>query len=412
MRQPDRPAVGYVVKRYPRYSETFVVTEILEHEAAGIDLEIFALRPPCDTHFQDAIARVRAPVTYLLSEGVRTSDFWTVLQQAARRLPCLWPALGDHAYEDSRTVYQAALLAQHVADRGITHLHAHFATSATSVARLAARMAGVPYSFTSHAKDIYGSEVRADDLRNKLADAVAVVTVSEYNLTHLRRTYGTAASCVMRIYNGLPLDEFPYSVPDARKPVILSVGRLVEKKGLTDLVDACALLTRTGQPFTCHIIGAGPLDATLRDQIERLGLAARVRLLGPRPRVEVVRRLRQAAVFAAPCVVSQDGDRDGLPTVLLEAMAVGTPCVATAVTGIPEVIQDNSTGLLVAEHDPPALATALEQLLVDRDVCIRLATAARALIERSFDAQRNAAQIRHCFHMPQATLVAVPEAVR
>jgi colanic acid/amylovoran biosynthesis glycosyltransferase len=412
MRQLDRPAVAYVVKRYPRYSETFVVTEILEHEAAGIDLEIFALRPPCDTHFQDAIARVRAPVTYLPSEGVRTADFWAVLQQAAERLPGVWRTLADGTQEDSRNVYQAVLLAQHVTDRGITHLHAHFATSATSVARLAARMAGVPYSFTAHAKDIYGSEVRHDDLRSKLADAAAAVTVSEYNLAHLRRTYGTAAGCVTRIYNGLALDEFPYSVPDARTPVILSVGRLVEKKGLTDLVDACALLNGTGQPFTCHIIGAGPLEATLRDQIDRLGLAARVSLLGPRPRVEVVTRLQQAAVFAAPCVVSQDGDRDGLPTVLLEAMAVGTPCIATAVTGIPEIIKDNSTGLLVAAHDPGALAAALERLLMDSDLRVRLATAARALIERSFDARRNAAQIRNHFHMAEATLVAIPEEVR
>lgn len=397
MCRPDGPPIGYVVKRYPRYSETFVVTEILAHEAVGLDVEIFALRPPCDTHFQDAIARVRAPVTYVPYEGIRTADFWAALQHVARFHSGLWRVLGDAAHEDAREVYQAAMLAHHVTDRGIRHLHAHFATSPTTVARLAARIADISYSFTAHAKDIYGPEVRHSDLRRKLTDATAVVTVSDYNLTHLTSAHGEAAERIARIYNGLPLDQFPFSVPEARPPLILSVGRLVEKKGIADLVDACAILDRAGRPFTCHVIGAGPLEADLRDQIHRLGLASRVSLLGPRPRVEVVQCLREAAVFAAPCVVAQDGDRDGLPTVLLEAMATGTPSIATGVTGIPEIIQDDSTGLLVPEHDAVALAAALDRLLGDAELRVRLATSARALIERSFDARRNAEQLRNLF---------------
>lgn len=402
MHGPDRPAVGYVVKRYPRYSETFVVSEILAHEAAGLDIEIFALRPPCDTHFQDAIARVRAPVTYVPFEGVRTADFWAAVQQTATLRPRVWRVLADAVHEDVREIHQAAILAQHVVQRGIRHLHAHFATSPTAVARLAARIADISYSFTAHAKDIYGPEVRHDDLRRKLTDAAASVTVSDYNVAHLRSAHGEAAARIARIYNGLPLDQFPFSVPEARPPLILSVGRLVEKKGIADLVDACAILERTGRPFTCHIIGAGPLEADLRDQIHRLGLASRVSLLGPRPRAEVVRCLREAAVFAAPCVVAQDGDRDGLPTVLLEAMATGTPSVATGATGIPEIIQNDSTGLLVPEHDAAALAAALERLLGDADLRVRLATAGRALIERSFDAQRNAERLRNLFDMASA----------
>jgi len=195
-------------------------------------------------------------------------------------------------------------------------------------------------------------------------------------------------------------------MPDTRPPLIVSVGRLVEKKGLTDLVDACAILHRADRLFTCQIIGTGPLEADLRDQINRLGLATQVSLLGPRPRVEVVRRLQEAAVFAAPCVVSQDGDRDGLPTVLLEAMAVGTPCVATAVTGIPEIVRDGSTGVLVGEHDPAALAAAIARLLVDAELRVSLATAARTLIERSFDTRRNAEQIRDLFNVPTMASIA------
>ncbi len=322
----------------------------------------------------------------------------------------MWQVLGDAGAEDARTVYQAIIVGQLAVERGISHLHAHFATSATSVARLAARLAGVTYSFTAHAKDIYGPEVRHEDLRSKLADASAGVTVSDYNLAHLRRTYGPAADRVTRVYNGLPLDEFPYSSPDTRSPLILFVGRLVEKKGLTDLIDACAILTEARRPFLCRIVGEGPLEGQLHAQIDRLGLSSNVILLGPRPRREVVRHLQQAAVLAAPCVVSPDGDRDGLPTVLIEAMAAGTPCVATRVTGIPEIVRDESTGLLVDEHNPRALAVALERLLSDAQLRVRLATAGRALIECSFDTRRNAAQIRRLF-ASSATSAVVPEEV-
>lgn len=396
--------VGYVVKRYPRLSETFIVNEILAHEAAGVPVEIFSLRPCCDTHFQDAIARVRAPVTYLPSDSLRSSDFWTILQQAAARAPALWPAVSEIPLPAARDVWQAAVLAQHAVERGIPHLHAHFATAPTTVAMLAARMAGITFSFTAHARDIYGPEVRSDDLRRKLERAAAAITVSDYNAEHLRQTYGAAADRLTRVYNGLPLDEFTWRSPVDRAPIVLAVGRLVEKKGFADLIEACAILDRAGLSFRCHIIGAGPLDAALRDQIDRRRLESRVHLLGPLPRAEVVQHMQTAAVLAAPCVVSADGDRDGLPTVLLESMALGTPCVSTAITGIPEVIQDRVTGLMVSERAPQALADALSQLLRDSTLRGQIASAARGLVERSFDERRNAERLRAIF----ATVSAAP----
>jgi colanic acid/amylovoran biosynthesis glycosyltransferase len=398
--QSELATIGYVVKRYPRYSETFIVTEILAHEEAGIPVEVFALRPPCDTHFQHEIARVRAPVTYLTSEGIRTADFWSTLVKAAGRLPALWSVLATVEHEDVRDVWQAAELAQHVLDRGIHHLHAHFATAPAAVARLAARMAGITYSFTAHAKDIYGPEVRPEDLRQKLQDASAVITVSDYNLEYLRRTWGSAAVNARRIYNGLALDEFSYASPAARRPHIVAVGRLVEKKGFADLIDACALLAQAARDFTCEIIGAGPLEAPLRERIASTGLSARVQLAGPRPRTDVVRRMQAAAVFAAPCVVSADGDRDGLPTVLLEAMALGAPVATTDVTGIPELVTHDATGLLVRQRDPAHLASVLDLLLANADLRVRLATTARALIDDRFDVRRNAAEIRGLFGQP------------
>ena len=385
--------IGYVLKRFPRYSETFVVTEVLAHEAAGWEVEIFSLRPPNDTHFQDLLARVRAPVRYLPSEGTRAADFWAALQEALL-LPLAWTALDAARGEPAGDVYQALLLAVEVRRRGIEHLHAHFATSATTVARLAARMAGVPFSFTAHAKDIYHEAVRPDDLRRKLAEAAAVVTVSDFNLAYLRQTYGPVAAGVRRVYNGLDLDRFPYREPRVRSSRVVAVGRLVEKKGFDVLVEAAALLAGRGVDFTAEIIGAGELEETLRRQIDLLGLASRVRLLGPRPQAEMARAVGEAAAFAAPCVVGSDGNRDGLPTTLLEAMALGTPCVSTDVTGIPEIVRDGETGLVVPQNDAVALAAALERLLGDPELRLGLAARARRRIEEDFDARRNGARLR------------------
>ncbi len=408
------PRVAYIVKRYPRYSETFIVNEILAHEAAGTEIHIFALRPPVDTHFQDKIARVRAPVTYLRKPAQGRSNpsvttltpnsatyFWSELQEAAKGFPDLWSKLSYAAAERTSVVYQAAWLAQEIRQRGITHLHAHFGSVATSVARLAAHFADVPYSFTAHAKDIFHNSVEPEDLRRKLRDAASVITVSDYNLAYLKEQFGADASRVRRIYNGMDLAELSYQSPAKRSPTILSVCRLVEKKGITDLVAACDRLRHWGLDFTCQIVGSGPLEDELRSQIHALHLADWVDILGPRPQQQVFELMRQAAVFAAPYVVGADGNRDGLPTALLEAMALGIPCVATDVTGIPEIVRDGETGLLVGQRDSEGLAVALRRLLIEPALGERLAAAARSLIEAEFDISRNTALLRSHFQLPQ-----------
>jgi colanic acid/amylovoran biosynthesis glycosyltransferase len=383
--------IGYVVKRYPRFSETFIVNEILAHEAAGVLIEIFSLLPPTDSHFQDVIARVRAPVHYLPSEGSKVPSFWSALAQASGDLTDFWNRLGNARTEDVRDVAQGIALARHVRHRGIHHLHAHFASAPTTVARLAAMFAGVSYSFTAHAKDIFHKDVKAEDLSRKFRDALAAITVSDFNLHYLRDFAGDK---LLRIYNGIDLLRFPYTAPVKRLPRIVGIGRLVEKKGFSDLVSACALLRDRGCPFECEIIGTGDQEAPLRAQIEQLGLEHHVALLGPRPQAEIISHLQSASVLAAPCVVGEDGNRDGLPTVLLEAMALGTPCVSTDVTGIPEVLRHNQTGLLVAQRGPAALADACQRLLTNSTERVRLASEARRLIEAEFDVHENARRIR------------------
>jgi glycosyltransferase involved in cell wall biosynthesis len=190
--------------------------------------------------------------------------------------------------------------------------------------------------------------------------------------------------------------------------LILAVGRLVEKKGFDDLIDACAMLAREGTAFSCLIVGSGEEEDALRQRIARLGLQDKVRLEGPRPQREVIELMRRATLMAAPCIIGADGNRDGLPTVLLEAMALGLPCVATDVTGIPEVVRDGETGLCIRQAAPENLAGAMATLLADADQRLRLARNARQLIEAEFDVHRNAARVFRLFETAGRARLEVP----
>ncbi|TVR58150.1 MAG: colanic acid biosynthesis glycosyltransferase WcaL [Candidatus Competibacteraceae bacterium] len=397
MSSPENSRVGYIVKRYPRYSETFIVNEILQHEEARLPIEIFALRPVLETHFQDVLAAVRAPVTYIPDKVSKAASLWESINAARRELPDFWAALDELGDLEAEDLIQAIDLALRARERGVTHFHAHFGTVSATVARLAARFARIPYTLTLHAKDIYHVSVDPALMRKKLGAAARVITVSDYNQRYLAATYDSAAAKVVRLYNGLNLARFAFTIPSRTSREILAVGRLVEKKGFDVLIDACAILRDRGVAFQCRIVGDGTERATLSARIAHLNLGAMVRLAGPQPHAELIGTFREAAVVAAPCVIGADGDRDGLPTVLLEAMALGVPCVATDVTGIPELVRDGDTGLCVPQRDPQALADALQRLLDDADLRVDLATRARRLIEQDFDIRRNAAQLREWF---------------
>lgn len=397
MAPSDSPRVAYFLKRYPRFSETFIVNEILAHERAGMPVQIFALRKVKEAHYQSILSQVRSPVTYISDSVPELEIFWSTLNEAHQAIPDLWRTIEDVGPCEVLDIYQAVMLACRVRELGIEHLHAHFGTVATTIARLVARLTGISYTFTAHAKDIFHADVEPNQLQTKLRDAASVVTVSDFNDRWLRTQFGDAASRVRRIYNGLSLSDFPYCQPAARPRQILAVGRLVEKKGLDTLVEACAILKTQKVAFHCTIIGDGPqkdmLDRTIADR----GLSSLVTLTGSRPQNDILDELHGAAVFAAPCVTAADGDRDGLPTVLLEAMASGTPCVSTDVTGIPELIRDEETGLLVPQRDPVALADAISRILNEHELRIYLSQRARCLIERDFNVDSNAAKLRALF---------------
>lgn len=392
----DTPRVGYVLKTYPRISQTFVLTEILAHERAGLNMDIFSLRRTDDTRFHAALSRVKSPVFQVGRSSTRVNTVLNELREHAQHLPRLWQVFEESGAE-AEDLLQAAQISRAILERGIVHLHAHFGTVATAVARLASRITGVSYSFTAHAKDIYHELVVEDELRAKMSDAAQVVTVSEFNVKYLRETFGSAAQHVRLVYNGLDLNEFKCETYNGRPPVILGVGRLVEKKGFEVLVRACRILLDRGVSYQCEIAGGGALEQELKSQIIELGLHKNIVMSGALSQEDIKNRIRNAALLAAPCIHASDEDRDGLPTILLEAMALGTPCISTPVTGIPEVVEHEETGLMVAEGDAEALADACQRLLEDRQLGSRLALQARKVIEQRFDIDKNSDQLRATF---------------
>lgn len=394
---PPPLAVGYVLKRYPRFSETFVVNEILALEAAGTSIEIFALGPVDETHFQEAISRVKAPVRRIRHHFNNAELYWQLFQRSYENLPGFRKNIALAAEHDVLIVGQALVLAAKALASGLQHLHAHFGTQAATVARLAAAFAQINYSFTAHAKDIYHEYTEPVHLDRKIDDAAFTVTVSDYNLAWLREHFGARGHNSYRIYNGLDLGNFPYQAPNEVSTHIASVGRLVEKKGFPLLIDAMAILRDRGVDCRCTLVGDGPLRKKLAAQIEALQLQDRVEMVGVKTQPQVIRLLQDAALMAAPCVISKDGDRDGLPTILIEAMALGVPCVSTRVVGIPELVRDQQTGLCVEPDSPAALADAMEYLLKHPKERVRLAENARQLVEQEYDVHQNTRRLKALF---------------
>ncbi|WP_081416395.1 glycosyltransferase family 4 protein [Arthrobacter castelli] len=394
--------VAYVLKIYPRFSETFIVTEILAREAAGERLEIFSLRPTVDPRFHPELARVQAPVNYV-AKPAKLSEGWEIIMAACAALPGfeqrfaqLLPELVD---TDPADVHQGVELAVRFVRQGITHIHAHFGSIAARTARIASGLTGIPFSFTAHAKDIFHQDVDQATLISLMTEADHVITVSDYNLDYLRKLCPGCEATIHRVYNGLELERFRYEAPvPPHSPFrIAAVGRLVEKKGFDLLLDAAATLVRGGLALELRIAGGGPQYDQLEKQIHDLGLTESVSLPGPRTQQEVSDLLRWADVFVAPCVTGQDGNVDGLPTVLLEAMAVGVPCIASDVTGIPEVMADRYgrlTGVLIRSGVSADIVDAVSFCASESFDRQATTTAARELIERCFDSRSQASRLR------------------
>jgi len=388
--------VAFVLKGYPRLSETFIAQEIHALERRGLDILIVSLRFPTDRAVHPVHREIRARVLYLPEylwrEPLRLWRAWRAVRRwpqyrAVRRmwLRDLWR---DRTPNRGRRFGQALVLA-HELPATITRLHAHFLHTPASVTRYAAHLRGLPWSGSAHAKDIW--TIPDWEKREKLADCGWLVTCTAANQAHLA-TLAPRGDTVELCYHGLDLHRFP-AIDQARPPrdgsraddpvILLSVGRAVAKKGYGDLLAALALLPRDLHWRFLHI-GGGALRNKLKDDAARLGLADRITWLGARPQEDVLAQYRAADLFVLASRIADDGDRDGLPNVLMEAQACGLACLSTRVSAIPELIVDGTTGRLVPPNDSAALAGALEGLIrqpAERD---RLGQAGQARVHQVF----------------------------
>jgi len=260
-----------------------------------------------------------------------------------------------------------------------------------------ARFLPITFSFTAHANDIFAPKPFEISLGKLIGAARAVVTVSDFGVRFLREKYPGDAAKIHRIYNGIDLARFSRAEFNGTPPAITSIGRLIEKKGFHDLIEACRVLCERGVEFRCEIIGEGPLESSLREQITSTGLTTLVTLTGPLPQGEVTKRLACSALFVLPCVAEVGGGMDNLPTVVMEAMAAGLPVISTALGGVPEMVRDGFTGLLVPEHQPVALADALAQVLVDRRLARSLGEAGRQRAAELFAIDKSAEALHALF---------------
>src|SRR5215472_5233498 len=361
--------IAYLVKTFPKLSETFVLNEILELERQGLELHIFSLRQPSETKVHPVVAEIRAPVTYVRS-------WYTPLPPPPERVPFeklahkvqmreerrfmlihhpLWylrtwlfqarcggrklyfhRAFQERSGARKRYFYQALALARVLRRGGFTHLHAHFANEPASVGELVHRLVGCGFSFTAHAKDIYLTD--REELAGKIAAADFVVTCTGFNQNYLNRI-ARRRTPIHLCYHGVDLSRFSLETGNSREhptapPVILSVGRFCEKKGFTYLVQACHRLKQKGRRFVCRIVGFGPLQQALEEQIANLELKGCVSFAGKITQDKLIEEYRRADLFVLPCLVTDDGDRDGIPNVLVEAMAMRIPVVSTPISGI------------------------------------------------------------------------------
>ena len=399
----DKLKIGYVLKRFPRYSETFILREVLALEAIGHSVQTFSIRPPREGRFHASLARLNHTTVYLSEKS------------ASKLLPTLLPSLPSGSEDRERFaalfwecvdrsdpallpyLLTAVDLAGRVREAGITHLHAHFGTSACEITRFAAAIAGVGYSFTVHAKDIYSDDVDRVGLDLKFRDCRFAVTVCDANDAYLREAHPVCRDKLVRIYNGLDLSRRMTARFDSRPvPHVLAIGRFVEKKGFGLLLDALDLLARQGVPFTAEIIGDGELFESVRARRDALGLTDRVALPGVASSEQIQEAMAHATLLACPCIVAANGDKDALPTVLLEALAAGLPTISTDVGGIREILADGRAGRIV-EQTPDAIAAEIRALLgsdADRQM---LAERGLAQARAEFDIHRNVRRLAACF---------------
>jgi glycosyltransferase involved in cell wall biosynthesis len=412
--------IGYILRSYPRLSQTFVLNEILALEKIGVSIQIFALTNPREKVVQMQVDQVLAPVHYL-DESIQPRRIGSILKEHVevaglyisgyiRSLfyVATHPRIDQGYVASSRwecflqavhLIYLLTIKEQQTGQK-IDHLHAHFAHDPALIAYLVHLITGIPYSFTAHARDLY--QVPEKVLTDRIRPARAVITCCGANMEYLQRIAPLQQSKFSLVYHGVNLKDFqpdPNSAASSvlENPIILSVGRLVEKKGFQDLLQALLMVKEKGQRFCCTIYGDGPLFQQLEKWIEEHGMTDEVMLMGDRTQQELISVYQSAALFALTPVQTEDGDRDGIPNVLVEAMAVGLPVVTTSVAGIPELVDHNQNGLLYQPHDIDGISSGILELLRNVEKRRQLGSAGSKKVMEQFDIAQAAKRLKTLF---------------
>lgn len=414
--------VAYIMSRFPKLTETFVMNEIVAMKREVQAVEIYPLIKERGDVVHDTAAQLadEAYYTPFLSLKIARENIRAMRRQG----PVYRRTLRDLVRETrgnrrfllaGLALYpKAVYLAARFKERGIDHIHAHFATHPATAAFIISRFTGIPYSFTGHGSDLHRFQ---DMLCLKVQEAAFVVAISQYNRQFIIDHCGPQAGEKIRVIHcGVDLQEFsadsgqngsspsapsPQAPPPpqqaAQRPVILCIGTLHEVKGQRYLLEALALLKEDGLLVQGHFVGDGPDRAMLETLAQQLGIGDQITFFGPRSRRQVVAHLQEATMLVTPSVPSSDGRREGIPVVLIEAMASGVPVVASRLSGIPELVRDGQTGLLADAGDAQQIAAAVRRFVDDPALARRLSEQARAYVDQAFNLQRSAANLAQHF---------------
>lgn len=407
---PTAPTLGYILKGYPRISETFISNEIFLLEQLGFKMRLFPMRHPREDFCHDAVKQIKAQVNYLPTD--------LLLELPKLLLPSLFlaskrPGAFKHCLKLARRRYrrtatlatlkhllQAGYLCNQflLHDTSLSHLHGHFAHSPTSVTMFAALLSGRTFSFTAHAKDIYTSHPK--QLREKIQLAEFVITCTEYNRRYLEKIAKGLDTPIHGIYHGIDLKLFspqrdhsectpPYS--------LLTVARMTEKKGLPTLYRALRLLKDNHFPFQHTLIGDGDDRDKILQLIKDLGLEDCCHCLGTQTHQEVLKQFEASDLFILACEIAENGDRDGIPNVLVESLAMGVPGLSTTVSAVPEILIQNTTGRTVRPSDPETMAHNIKELLEDKLLRKTIIQGGRDHTQKNFDNRRLVASMGNIF---------------
>jgi len=391
-----RPAAGlrvaYLMSRFPKVTETFVLSEMVALEELGARVEVYPLLREHETVVHDEARdfAARAHYTPFLSPAILGANLACLVRRPWRYLSTLGAAL-LHTLPSANFfggallfLPKAALFARTMEREGIQHLHAHFANHPALVARVVHGLTGIPYSFTAHGSDLHVDQTA---LAWKLAAADFGVTVSEYNREFVRERAGAAAAeKLLVIHCGVDARTHVRTGEPPSPPFeILCVAALREVKGHAFLLDACRLLRDQGLALRCHLVGGGELERRLRARVQELGLEREVVFHGPQARAGVLERMRAAHALVLASIQDKDGRREGIPVTLMEAMSCALPVVASRISGIPELVEHDRSGLLFPPGDAAALAAALARLAAEPALRARLGAAGRERVRRDFD---------------------------